>query len=110
MDVTSITNTANALYNEQSAKLANERAEQKASQKEDTGQQQGSESTTVKAANIHNTRAIRSDLINGYHGLTVQQARQTVKEAAAMIGNSTPWKLAETQPILDRSLLDGGYY
>lgn len=109
MDVTSIGNTNHTLFNEHSAQFANDRAEQRAQQKE-KGQQQGHGPTPVKPAQLHSNMKIRPELINGYHGLSVHQARQKVGEVAALIGDTNPWKLAETQPVLDRTIIGGGYY
>ena len=108
MDVTNIGNTTNSLYSDYSSQFAKDRAEKKTNGEEQEQQDKGAR--TIKPSQVHNESTIRPELVNGYHGLTVQQARRTVGELSALIGRTNPWKLAETQPVLDRNLLDGGYY
>jgi hypothetical protein len=109
MDVTSINSTANLMLNERYTRKNEEAAEQ-ADAKGQESQSQNTKAQPVTPEQVHQTQTIRPELVNGYHGLTVQQARREVGQVAALISNTNPWKLVEIQPVLDRNILGGGYY
>lgn len=109
MDVTSINSTANLMLYERHAQSSDEAASQaKGNGRED--EQNKTSSQPVRPEQVHSLPSVRPELVNGYHGLSVQQARREVGQVSALISNTNPWKLVEIQPVLDRSLLGGGYY
>ena len=110
MEINQIQSTAiQTLYGSQSKANGRQATGQTNTQEPQT---QGNDAQT-QADNLEQTARqarINPELANGYHGLSLKQARRTLGEVSAQIGRSNPWKLVDIQAVTESNLLGGRYY
>ena len=63
----------------------------------------------TQAQQIHATERIRKEVLQEYHGLNPQSARQTLEQVSQYIAQAPPWRLMETQPVAERNLVPAAY-
>lgn len=104
MDILSISN-ASLLQQEQLSSARQKRAEKQAGQ-EQTAQDQPQE---IQAQNLHDHRKIDPKVFVDLHGLSLSEARTMLAGLTETIKESSPWSLAELQPVSDRTLIPAAY-
>jgi len=63
----------------------------------------------VTPAQLYNTSRIRAELLDGTHGLDRQTAWDLMDDVTPQIAGTHPLKLAELQPVVDRTLIPSAY-
>jgi|Deesub1362A_J573_1020465.scaffolds.fasta_scaffold02669_1 hypothetical protein len=70
----------------------------------DTGQRGG-----ITPEQLYRTRRLSLRLLAGYHGLNPAQAQEVLRQTAAQIAASNPWRLAEIQAVTAEVRLTSAY-
>jgi hypothetical protein len=106
MDLLNITSTAN-LAAEQHG-LTDKTRQSAAKADSQTGQGARSEAG-ITPARLYHTSRIRTELLDGTHGLNSQSAWDLMDDVTPRIANTHPLKLAELQAVVDRTLIPAAY-
>ncbi len=106
MDVSPISNSA-ALAAEARKRAQDKRPEQR--DETQLGERGDRKRTPSKLLDLYDTRRINRNLLRDHHGLNAKKARELLNDLSGRIAQSSPWSLAELQPVAHRRLIPSAY-
>ncbi len=106
MDVSPISNSA-ALAAEARKRAQGNRPEQR--EDAQLGERGAQKRAPSKLLDIYDTRRINRNLLRDHHGLNARKAKELLNDLSGLIARSSPWSLAELQPVAHRRLIPSAY-
>jgi hypothetical protein len=79
------------------------------SQKQEDKDSSTDNQQNLSPEDVHNYSRLNPEVLADFHGLSLDQARSLLGDVAPEIANLHPWRLAELQPVVDRSLIPSAY-
>lgn len=106
MDVSPISYSA-ALAADARNRAQGNRPEQKG--ESDIGERGTPKRAPSKLLDLYDTRRINRNVLREHHGLNRKSATQMLNDLCGRITQSSPWSLAEMQPVAHRRLIPSAY-